>query len=436
MNEKKYLVLLAAVAAVIFLTGYSGQNLKYPGGSPAGYTGSPFDGKDCSISGCHGGSATTATGWITSNIPAGGYTPGSTYNITVTVTGSGNHGFEVSPQSPSGTLLGTLISGTGSKLTGSGKYVTQSYSQSGNPQSWVFQWIAPVAGTGDVTFYGAFCVKKNTTKLSTLVVGESLAPLTVVASAIPSTVCAGQTAQLNAAVTGGSGSYTYSWTSIPSGFTSTLQNPTAIPSLTTNYYVAVNDGISNTNDFVQVNAVPVPTVNAGNDTVYCTTISQIPLQGTAYSYSTVSWSSSGLGTFVDPNALSTAYLPATEDKTNGFVNLYLTADPLSPCSGTAIDSRHIQFDPCSGVPDADAGSAMIYPNPSNGHFTISCSGNQNSGLSVSVFDITGKIIFSESMNTGNGSYQKAIDLSAFPKGIYLLKYVIQGKVSTLKLFIQ
>jgi hypothetical protein len=139
------------------------------------------------------GSASNVTGWITSNIPADGYTPGNTYTITVTVSGSGQKGFEVSPQNVSGTLLGTLTAGANNHLTGSGKYVTQNAKTSANPATWSFTWTAPAAGTGLVTFYGAFTVSEPVTKLSTLDVAEYIPPATlaVTASATPSLICTG-----------------------------------------------------------------------------------------------------------------------------------------------------------------------------------------------------------------------------------------------------
>ena len=65
-----------------------------PTGAPAGNTGSPSDATTCAES-CHGGSAVTQAGLITSNIPTAGYTPGSTYTITASISGSGNKGFQV-----------------------------------------------------------------------------------------------------------------------------------------------------------------------------------------------------------------------------------------------------------------------------------------------------------------------------------------------------
>ena len=143
-----------------------------PTGAPAGNSGSPSDGTTCAES-CHGGSAVTQAGLITSNIPSAGYTPGSTYTITASISGSGNKGFQVSPQNNSGALLGSLIAGTGSKIV-STKYVTHSSAKSSTAATWTFQWIAPAAGTGSVTFYGAFAITQNTTKKSTLVVNEAI----------------------------------------------------------------------------------------------------------------------------------------------------------------------------------------------------------------------------------------------------------------------
>ena len=166
-----------------------------PTGAPAGNTGSPSDGTTCAES-CHGGSAVTQAGLITSNIPTAGYTPGSTYTITASVSGSGNKGFQVSPQSTSGTLLGSLIAGTGSQIVGI-KYVTHSSAKSASAASWTFQWIAPAAGTGSVTFYGAFAITQSTTKKSTLVVNEAVvvaAP--TITSFTPSSAIGGATVNI------------------------------------------------------------------------------------------------------------------------------------------------------------------------------------------------------------------------------------------------
>jgi hypothetical protein len=159
-------------------TGILSTGFYYPDGAPAGMTGSPGDGNNCTS--CHGGTPSNVQGWITSNIPASGYVPGQSYQITATngiTTGSGKYGFEVSPQSASGALLGTLTAGTANKLIGNGKYVTHSNASSNTV--WNFTWTAPVAGTGTVTFYGAFVHgKPGPVALTNLAVTENSTGLT------------------------------------------------------------------------------------------------------------------------------------------------------------------------------------------------------------------------------------------------------------------
>ena len=79
-------------------------------GAPSGNTGSPADAHTCARSGCHPGTATNINSIITSDVPPTGYIHGTTYTITATVSDPNlvKFGFEISPQSISGTLLGTL----------------------------------------------------------------------------------------------------------------------------------------------------------------------------------------------------------------------------------------------------------------------------------------------------------------------------------------
>ncbi len=86
--------------------------------------------------------------------------------------------------------------------------------------------------------------------------------MNVLASANPTTICAGDAVQLNALVYGGCGTNTFSWTSNPVGFTSSLQNPSAMPDQSTTFTVTVTNtyGDSDTATVnVMVNPLPEPT---------------------------------------------------------------------------------------------------------------------------------------------------------------------------------
>lgn len=174
--RKFYTLLSIPIAILIFgLTqSFSGDQhgTKSPTGAPAGHTGSPGDGKNCTF--CHGGTATPVTGILTSTVPPTGYLAGETYDFTVTLSGTGRKGFQASPQNQAGTLMGTLTAGTGNQLVGSNKYVTHTSASNAATATWNFRWTAPsVPGTGDVTMYIARVIGQPNVGLSSLLLNEN-----------------------------------------------------------------------------------------------------------------------------------------------------------------------------------------------------------------------------------------------------------------------
>lgn len=437
MKKQTLRFLISMIGSVLISLAVSTCVIAYPSGSPAGYTGSPGDGQHC-VS-CHGGSAATVSGWITSNIPSQGYIAGTIYTITATVTGTGKKGFEVSPQDALGTQLGILTAGTGNHLVGGTKYVTQNSSGSSSGTSiWNFTWTAPAVGTGTVTFYGAFTVGKSNTKLSVLVVNEDVTiPLSATSSAAPNLVCAGQSAQLSVVPAGGSGNYTYSWTSIPAGFTSSIQNPVVWPTISTQYIAHVSDGTLSVDAPTDVAVNQPATTVAGNDTTCTPETAQVPLNGIAANYSGVLWSTSGSGTFSMASSLTGYYFPSAADKTGGNVTLTLTAAAQSPCTIDATDSRIIHFTWPTGIDDAKRGQTgmVISPNPSHGIFTLRVNGLDNMDAMITILDITGKTIVQHALNAEEIRLEK-FDLSAYPQGLYIVKIQSAAESMVRKLVIE
>ena len=72
----------------------------------------------------------------------------------------------------------------------------------------------------------------------------------------------------------------------------------------------------------------------------------------------------------------------------------------------------------------------FYPNPSDGEFNLQFKG-KGKPTEVRITDINGKEIYREELQGFSGSYDKEINLSDAPKGIYLLQ-VIQGARATNK----
>ncbi len=99
----------------------------------------------------------------------------------------------------------------------------------------------------------------------TVLISVSGGSLTASAWATDEEICEGEEIRLFVLGSGGSGAYTYSWTSEPSGFTSTDYNPVVKPEVSTNYFVTVSDGNESKNLSVDVVVHERPRVNAGAD---------------------------------------------------------------------------------------------------------------------------------------------------------------------------
>ncbi|HPI86054.1 MAG TPA: GEVED domain-containing protein [Bacteroidales bacterium] len=82
-------------------------------------------------------------------------------------------------------------------------------------------------------------------------------------------ICLGESVEITSAMTGGSGSFTYTWTSEPVGFTSSEQNVTVTPEVTTTYFLSVFDGTYTVQDQVTIQVNPLPVTFLGEDQTIC-----------------------------------------------------------------------------------------------------------------------------------------------------------------------
>jgi hypothetical protein len=258
------------------------------------------------------------------------------------------------------------------------------------------------------------------------------------ATAIPSVVCLGTSSQLNAIATGGSGTYTYSWTSIPPGYTSTQQNPSVTPTITSQYIAAVNDGTITKTDTTMVTVTSPPTADAGPDATYANTIPFVLAAGTATFYSSVKWLTYGDGYFSNDSIPASLYYPGQVDRHNGGVDLTLQAYPLAPCADTASDIVHITLTFPAGIGDNSSGvfGITISPNPTNGLFTLVIHGIRNTETRITITDINGKEIYSENGNTSTNELTKVLNLAGYPKGTYFIKVLTDQNSTTNKLVLQ
>ncbi len=193
--RKKLLLSFAIVLPVFLMFGFmNNEASSNSAGPPGGYSGSPGDAQNCTA--CHSANVNNVSGWITSDIPASGYSAGVVYNITATAieSGASSFGFQISPQltsgNPVGQMIGSLIvtNTTETKLsstpsTNDNKYITHraAGTSGSNTRTWTFKWQAPSTNLKSVTFYGAFktvmASKSNNVYLSSYTKAPNLSGL-------------------------------------------------------------------------------------------------------------------------------------------------------------------------------------------------------------------------------------------------------------------
>ncbi|HEY8402266.1 MAG TPA: hypothetical protein VIK89_13450 [Cytophagaceae bacterium] len=185
------------------------------------------------------------------------------------------------------------------------------------------------------------------------------------------TLCADNaTVSLNGVITG---AVTGSWSSSGSG---DFDDPASIITV---YYPSSEDiaagsveltlttsddnGCQSVSDVMQVTFEPVPTVDAGEDDLVCDNSISIALNGTITGAPGGQWTTSGIGTITDDDALTTTYMTSVADVVAGSVTFTLTSTGSQVCAA-ATDEVVYTFTVCTGV-DSNLGSLNVnyYPNP-------------------------------------------------------------------------
>lgn len=202
------------------------------------------------------------------------------------------------------------------------------------PQTWLNAWFAedPIAtplSTGTFTYYVS--VSNGLGCSDTDSVSITVNPIPTADAGSDETICIGDVIPLNA--TGGTNGY--SWSPATGLDNTTIANPNASPTVTTEYIVTVTNTFNCTdNDTIIINVNELPIVSTYGDTLICP--GDFAMIG-AYSGGAVSytWSpsagltSSNVANPIATPASSTVYIVSVED-TNGCVNTGSVSVTLSP----------------------------------------------------------------------------------------------------------
>lgn len=224
------------------------------------------------------------------------------------------------------------------------------------------------------------------------------------------TVCAGNPLTLGSSansVTETSTNYTYEWTSIPAGFTSTTQNPTLNPTQSSTYKVIITNTLVGCSDTatvaVTVNPTPtIPTITLNGETLNSSTATQYQ------------WYLNGN---IIANANSQNYTP-TE---SGSYQVEITDN-----NGCTSISQAFAYSNVSINSIAD-NKTIIYPNPTTGIINITNELCESNNFEVTIYNTYGHSIL---------SYKNAnsIDISKFNNGIYyMIVKLCNNKIITKKI---
>lgn len=88
----------------------------------------------------------------------------------------------------------------------------------------------------------------------------------------------------------------------------------------------------------------------------------------------------------------------------------------------------------SGTPELE--ELTFYPNPGDGNFILHFEGRPGEEVKVTIFDISGREVYSRKVSDFNGKFHEQIDISGEETGAYILKIVQRKDIVTRKIILE
>ncbi len=192
---------------------------------------------------CHG---SLNTGGITLNGFPAVYSPGTTYNVTVSVNQSTNtNGFQGVVINNSGNSEGSFTAGAGSQTSNFGGTQLIAHSSPSSTGTWSFTWTAPSTPAGNLTFYlaanaanGDGIANAGDVIYSANFSSQPASLLTASVTTFEASCNAACDGSASISATGGNAPYSYNW----SAGNSPASHPDSVTNLCAGtYYVTVYD---------------------------------------------------------------------------------------------------------------------------------------------------------------------------------------------------
>ncbi len=291
-----------------------------------------------------------------------------------------------------------------------------------------------------VTDLGTGCVCAQPDFVSITLEGDALS---VNPAAQPNSICAGQPVQLLPLAGGGTQNYTYSWSSNPPGFTSTLEEPQVAPLITTVYTVEVSDGFNTTSGNVTVTVYPGPQINLIPDDPNVEPLNPYePYEIGICVFDTVTINAGNPGsTYLWSNGSTNQTIDIQTSGLSFDVQEYSVSvtNPETGCTSNANIIAYFTFQNCSyGIDDNEFSNKLqLYPNPSgDGLFNYKIEGMKGETV-IEVYSARGRLINNEIISLVQGnSYSSTLILQSAIPGIYYLKLTNNEAVILRKLIVQ
>lgn len=180
----------------------------------------------------------------------------------------------------------------------------------------------------------------------------------------------------------------------------------------------------------------LPQVDAGPDDTICLQHSY-SCQGAVSFSDTYYWTSTGNGSFNDSTLLDAIYTPAISDTAFEGVILTLYAEPLYPCTNGDEDELLLKIEYCVGISEIANGMKLhVYPNPSQGLFTVELDELNHDKTTIQVLSSMGQMIFRGTFPIQTGKLKKQFDFGMLPKGAYYLRLINDDETNTIQLIIR
>ena len=90
----------------------------------------------------------------------------------------------------------------------------------------------------------------------------------------------------------------------------------------------------------------------------------------------------------------------------------------------------------TSIAEININNITVFPNPSKDLFNIVFSSAKKQDINLSVHNILGKVIISESLKYFNGDYSTSVDLSEYPNAIYIFQLKTKNGMINKKLVLE